>query len=195
MTNKKTKPARPRAPSALLIVALCFGASAALRILDPDSAIAQAAVAAAEGAPVRPESGCSPVDPGGLLASLQERERQLEVRAAEIADRERMLQVADAQYEEQLAALREAEEKLASTLALADGAAERDVGRLVTVYENMKSKDAARIFETMDVTFAAGFLSRMRQDAAAKILGGMSSERAYAVSAVIAGRNASAPRE
>lgn len=194
MTGEIKKPRR-KTPGALLIVGLCFGASAALRLLDPQGAMAQAAAAAMQGEAIRPEKGCEPADPGGLLASLQERERQLDARAAEIADRERKLEVADAKYEEQLAALREAEEKLSATLALADGAAERDVARLVTVYENMKPKDAARIFETMDVTFAAGFLSRMRQDAAAKILGGMSSERAYAVSAVIAGRNASAPRE
>ena len=194
MTGKTPSPRR-KAPGALLIVGLCFGASAALRLLDPEGSMAQAAAAVVRGEAARPEPDCAPADAGGLLASIQEREGQLDARAAEIADRERKLEVADAKYEEQLAALREAEEKLSATLALADGAAERDVTRLVTVYENMKPKDAARIFESMDVTFAAGFLSRMRQDAAARILGGMSAERAYAVSAVIAGRNASAPRE
>ena len=38
----------------------------------------------------------------------------------------------------------------------------------------MNPKNAARIFESMDVTFAAGFLARMRKDTAAKIMGGMS---------------------
>ena len=33
---------------------------------------------------------------------------------------------------------------------------------MTTVYENMKPADAARIFETMDVNFAAGLLARMR---------------------------------
>ena len=44
---------------------------------------------------------------------------------------------------------------------------------MTTVYENMKPADAARIFETMDVTFAAGLLARMRPDVAAEVLTGM----------------------
>lgn len=91
--------------------------------------------------------------------------------------------------------MREAEEQLAATLARADRAAEQDVSQLVEVYESMNPKNAAQIFEAMDVTFAAGFLSRMQREAAAEILSGLPPDKAYAVSVVIAGRNASAPRE
>ena len=41
---------------------------------------------------------------------------------------------------------------------MADKAAERDIARMTTVYENMKPAEAARIFERMDVKFAAGLL-------------------------------------
>ena len=51
------------------------------------------------------------------------------------------------------------------------------------------------VFESMDVVFAAGFISRMQRDAAARIMAGLSAEKAYAVSVVIAGRNAAAPTE
>jgi len=193
----KTRSA-PRAPGALLLLALCFVGSAGLRIADPEGALAKEAAATGVGGGMQLAAAdpCGPgADPTGLLAALKQREDQLDARAAEIADRERLLQVAEAKYKEQLEALRTAEERLAATLAVADEAAEQDIERLTAVYENMNPKNAARIFESMDVTFAAGFLARMRKDTAAKIMGGMSAERAYAISAVIAGRNARAPRE
>lgn len=191
---------RLRPPGALTLIFACFAASALLRAADPGGTLAQAAASMGEAGDAsgsEPTAAvCEPVDdPSGLLAALRERERQLDDRAAAIADRERLLDVAEAKFKEQLEALRTAEEKLAATLAVADEAAEADIEKLVSVYENMKPKDASKIFESMDVTFAAGFLARMRQEAAARILGGMSAERAYAVSAVIAGRNASVPRE
>lgn len=187
-----------RAPGALLLLALCFAGSAVLRIADPDGAVAKEAAATVAGAgdhAAAADACDAEADPSGLLAALKQRENQLDSRAAGIADRERLLQVAEAKYREQLEALRTAEERLAATLAVADEAAEKDIERLTAVYENMNPKNAAKIFESMDVTFAAGFLARMRKDTAAKIMGGMSAERAYAISAVIAGRNARAPRE
>ena len=186
-----------RSPGALLLLTLCFIGSAGLRMADPDGAVAKEAAAtlANAGQSRGAADPCGDQDPTGLLSALKQRETQLAARAAEIADRERLLQVAEAKYQEQLEALRTAEERLAATLAVADEAAEQDIERLTAVYENMNPKNAARIFESMDVTFAAGFLARMRKDTAAKIMGAMSAERAYAISAVIAGRNARAPRE
>ncbi|MEZ5673973.1 MAG: hypothetical protein R3D81_01625 [Thalassovita sp.] len=80
-------------------------------------------------------------------------------------------------------------------MAVADQAAERDIGTLVAVYENMKPKDAAPLFEEMDPNFAAGFLSRMKPEAAAGIMAGLSPNVAYTISVVLAGRNAEAPKE
>lgn len=184
---------------AIAILVVCFGASAALRLTDPQGAFAEEAVAAVEGAAASPGASsheCPPTgSPDELIAAVREREEQLERRADEIADRARVLEVAEARYREQEAALREAEDKLAETLAIADSAAETDVARLVQVYEAMNPKNAAQVFESMDVVFAAGFVSRMNRDSAARIMSGLSPEKAYAVSAVIAGRNAAAPTQ
>jgi flagellar motility protein MotE (MotC chaperone) len=178
-----------------MLVTVCFAGSAVARLADPEGAIARETRPLGATAAVSSEEAAECPDPSGLLAAIREREQELDRRAARMADRARILEVAEAKYEEQTAALKEAERKLAETLAIAETAAESDLDRMVAVYQSMKPKEAARIFETMDVTFAAGFLARMREDAAARILGGMTPERAYAVSAVIAGRNAAAPRE
>lgn len=89
-----------------------------------------------------------------------------------------------------LAELAAAEDSLRRTLAIAETAAEDDLAGLTRVYETMKPKDAAALFERMDARFAAGFLARMRPEAGAGIMAGLSPEAAHAISVVLAGRNA-----
>lgn len=127
-------------------------------------------------------------------AELDAREEALERRTAREEQRlsEGMARLTDvrAQVEGMLAELEGSEARLDAAIARAAGAAEDDLGQLTTVYETMKSKDAARLFEQMEPEFAAGFLGRMRPEAAAEVMAGLTAERAYAVSAVLAGRNA-----
>ena len=130
-----------------------------------------------------------------LLAAIQRREAQLAEREAYIDRRMQTLAVAEQRVQEQMAALTDAEEKLAATLALADSATEQDVSRLTEVYQRMKPDEAAGIFETMDIQFAAGFFSRMRPESSAAIMAHLPAELAYSISVVMAGRNANAPTE
>ncbi|SET44442.1 MotE family protein [Oceanicella actignis] len=184
-------------PGALTIVGLCFAASAGLRLADPDGAIAKEAahLASEHGAPQTKAAAEDCPDPGGLLAALRERQAQLDAREGALADREKLLEAARAELDEQLARVKAAEASLAETLALADKAAEKDIARLVSVYEAMKPKNAARVLESMEVTFAAGLVARMNKNAAAAIMAAMSPEKAYAISVIVAGRNANVPTE
>lgn len=180
---------------ALVILALMFAASAALRLGGSlGTALAESSRAEADVPLVEAPAECPP-PPAALAASLSEREGRLAAQEAAIADREAALALADEAVARRLAELQAAEQELRKTLALADGAAEEDVTRLVTVYETMKPKEAARLFDAMEADFAAGFLGRMRADAAAAVLAGMQPDKAYAVSAILAGRNAAAPRD
>jgi flagellar motility protein MotE (MotC chaperone) len=88
-----------------------------------------------------------------------------------------------------------AEASLKEVLTIADGAAEQDLARLTAVYEAMKPADAAALFDAMAPEFAAGFLGRMQTTAAAAVLAGMSRDKAYSISILIAGRNAMAPKD
>jgi flagellar motility protein MotE (MotC chaperone) len=54
----------------------------------------------------------------------------------------------------------------------------------------MKPARAGEIFKAMDPSFAAGFLTEMNSENAALILSSMDTEKAYAASVIIAGRNA-----
>ena len=129
-----------------------------------------------------------------LLAALRERESTLVSSEAALEVRKQALSIAETKITARLEELKAAEAQLSSTLALADSASEDDLARLTTVYENMKPKEAALLFSEMDPDFAAGFLARMRPDAAAAVLAGLDPKVAYGISAVLAGRNATVPR-
>lgn len=187
-------------PGALFVIGVCFFGSGVLRVAEMGPAIAEEMAAMK----ADPEMGAAQIAPGqcppqlepeSLLMAIQDREAQLDERENRLNDREQVLRVAALKIDEQLAELAAAEDRLTETLSLADEAAEKDIQRLTTVYENMKPKNAATIFETMDINFAAGFLMRMRPDAAAAVLSNLSSEAAYSVSVVMAGRNVGVPTE
>ncbi len=179
---------------ALVIVALLFASSGALRL---GSGIG-AALAKSEDLPeaephAEPLAACE--TPTALAEALRLREDRVAVQEASLKDRLAALALADAAITQRLEELKAAEAELSATLALADGAAEADIDKLTAVYQAMKPKDAAALFETMSPEFAAGFLGRMPPESAAAILSGMSAEAAYGVSVIVAGRNADVPKE
>lgn len=130
-----------------------------------------------------------------LLRELQRREMLLQTRERQIEDRMQALKVADEAIAAKLLALTNMEEALRKTLAMADGASERDLESLTSVYNNMKPKEAAGLFETMDPAFAAGFLARMRPETAAGIMAKLSPDAAYSISVILAGRNTGVPKK
>ena len=178
----------PRARSGVALIVLCFFGSAALRLSDDGWALAQGL-----GKVSAPAATPGPSDGDHLLTAVRERETQLDAEEARLAERKQTLSIAEAKLAEQLAAFDKAQKNLEKTLALADEAAERDIARMTTVYENMKPADAARILEKMDVKFAAGLVARMRPDVAAQVMTGMTPESAYALTVTIASRNAAVP--
>jgi len=130
-----------------------------------------------------------------ILAAINTREDRVMLREGQLADRIQALAVAEAEIAAQIAILETAEKSLAETISIAESATDDDLIRLTSVYENMKPKDAAALFEEMASEFAAGFLARMRADSAAAIMAGLEPTTAYAISLIIAGRNAQVPRE
>jgi flagellar motility protein MotE (MotC chaperone) len=142
-----------------------------------------------------PRAGAEAESGDLLLSAIRERETQLRQEELRLAELGRTLQVSEAKLAEQLAAFEIAQRNLEETLAMADGAAERDIAAMTSVYENMEPKDAARIVERMDVGFAAGLLARMRPEVAADVLTGMDADAAYAITLTITSRNAAVPKQ
>ena len=143
---------------------------------------------------IAPKEGIdNPEEASQLLAVLRQRSDELDALELELLDKEKALAASELVIRQNLEKLEETEKRLSQTIAAVDSASTDDVDALTAVYESMKPKTAAPLFEQMTPDFAAGFLSRMRPDAAAGILAGLTAEHGYAVSVVMAGRNATAP--
>lgn len=134
-------------------------------------------------------------DAMALLTTLRAREAELRGREENLTARMAELATAEERLTQLLAELTYAENALEQTMALTQTAAEDDITRLTTVYENMKPDSAAVLFEEMEPGFAAGFIARLRPETAAQILAGLPPRTAYAISAILAGRNALVPTD
>lgn len=190
-SSDRKKPRRRLGRGSIWLIAALFAASAMIRF---GSGIGQAFADAAE--PPESQNASCTTESGTmeLLKQVQERERRVTEREGLLADRSQAMGLAESRIEERLAALVQAEQKLAETVTIADKAADDDVARLVTVYENMKPKEAAPLFSAMSPDFAAGFLSKMRPEASAAVMASLDPQVAYTISVIMAGRNAGAPK-
>lgn len=130
-----------------------------------------------------------------LLNQIANRSKELDDREAALRDREAKLDIAEKVITQNLDRLSQAERSLKETIAKVDGASESDLDQLTRMYASMKPKVASQLFEQMTPEFAAGFLARMPADAAGGIMSGLPPDQAYAISVVLAGRNANAPKE
>jgi flagellar motility protein MotE (MotC chaperone) len=179
-----------RARGPLAAVAALLLCSALVRTGDGVGHAMARAGADSAGPPAAPAHCEPPADLQRLLDEMTAREARLDADEAALADRRAALALVDAEIARKLEELAAAEDSLRRTLAIAETAAEDDIARLTRVYETMKPKQAAALFEQMDARFASGFLARMRPEAAAEIMAGLSPEAAHRLSVVLAGRNA-----
>jgi len=179
---------RPR--GTLTVIMALLVASALVRLgggADQALARTDATAEATEDPPAQCET---PADLQLLLDEMTAREARLAEDEAALVDRREALALVDAEVARKLDELAAAEDSLRRTLAIAETAAADDIARLTKVYETMKPKQAAALFEQMDARFASGFLARMRPESAAAIMAGLSPEAAHMFSVVLAGRNA-----
>jgi flagellar motility protein MotE (MotC chaperone) len=125
-----------------------------------------------------------------LLRAIDERSRQLDAWSSDLAARARMLEAIEARASEQVQALQAERKALETALGRFDQEAEAGIASLVEIYENMKPKEAARIFEAMPAEVAAGFVRRMAEKKSALVMGNISAEHAYAITLALANSRA-----
>jgi flagellar motility protein MotE (MotC chaperone) len=108
-----------------------------------------------------------------VLQSLSDRREQIDARERELATREKLLEAAEKKVEARIAELKTIEASIEQMLEIRDEKEEEQIRSLVKVYENMKAKDAARIFESLDETILIAVMGRMREAKMADILAKM----------------------
>lgn len=125
-----------------------------------------------------------------VLQKLADRRAELDRRQQEIDTRAHLLQATENRIDAKIAELKGIQQTVDSLLKRHDKQKEEQLRSVVKIYENMKPKDAARIFEQLDMTVLLDVIERMREQKAAPVLANMSPDKAKAVTALLAERRA-----
>lgn len=121
-----------------------------------------------------------------LLQDLSRRRDELNTRQNGLDMRERLIEVTERRVERKLAEIKEIEANITVMLKQYDDAQEARLKSLVKVYESMKPKDAARIFNTLDLAVLIPVAERMKETKIAQILSKMAAGSAIALTTELA---------
>ncbi|MDJ0944142.1 MAG: hypothetical protein QNJ30_11785 [Kiloniellales bacterium] len=152
----------------------------------------QPAAAGAEPAPAE----VRPVDPFSLtdseielLQKLSARREALEQRSLELEQRAVLLSAAEARIEERIQELKALQANIEGMIEQRDEKQEAQLRSLVKIYESMKPKEAARIFEELDMTVLLEVIDRMKERKSAPILAKMNPDKAKEVTVELADKH------
>jgi flagellar motility protein MotE (MotC chaperone) len=143
-------------------------------------------------APVAPPENAKPQMSAGeraVLESLQQRRQELETRAREIEVRDSLLKAAEKRIEQRLQELKEVETRNTGAAAEKKEAEAAKFKSLVTMYENMKAKDAAKIFDRLDLRILVEVADAMNPRRMSDILGLMDTAAAEKLTVELANRS------
>jgi flagellar motility protein MotE (MotC chaperone) len=123
-----------------------------------------------------------------ILERLKERRQELDSRGREIELRESLLQAAEKKFENRASQLRDLESSAGGAVQRKEEAETQRLRNLVIMYENMKAKDAARIFDRLDMRILVEVASQINPRRMSDILGSMSPEAAERLTVELANR-------
>jgi flagellar motility protein MotE (MotC chaperone) len=132
-----------------------------------------------------------PVAPRGeraILERLSDRRQQLDARDEELAMRENLLKAAEKRVEAKVAELKALEAKVKSALDQRDETEAKRFKGIVAMYEGMKPKDAARIFDRLDLKILVDVSTQMKPATMSAILAQMAPESAERLTVELAQR-------
>ncbi|MBE6444085.1 MAG: hypothetical protein E7020_05415 [Alphaproteobacteria bacterium] len=124
-----------------------------------------------------------------ILQELAERREALDARAKEIDKRAIQLKVAEGEIDKKLNQLKEYEDRLTKLINQYTKKEQENINSLVKLYTSMKPKDAARIFNTLDLEITVAILKGMKPSTSSAIISQMTPERAQEITAVLIGNN------
>lgn len=145
-----------------------------------------------EGVAVNPEQqqGGMAVSPSerAILERLQARRQELEARAREIDIRESLLKAAEKRVESKVEEMKAVESRISTaTQQKSDADAARFKG-IVTMYEAMKPKDAAKVFDRLEMPVLIEIATQIAPRKMSDILGAMQTEAAERLTVEMARR-------
>lgn len=147
----------------------------------------------AEGAPAAGADANSPplpinFDPSTLTKSeidilqrLAERRDMITQRERELEAKEGLLKAAEGRIDGKIAQLQDLEKNIQGLLKKYDGQKQAEIEQLVKIYGAMKPKDAARIFDSLEMPILVSVIQSMKESKVAPIMAMMSAAKATAL--------------
>lgn len=123
-----------------------------------------------------------------VLQKLQERRGTLDTREKDIEKREALLKAAEDQIDRKVAEMKTLQNTIEGLLRQYNDQEDNKMRSLVKIYENMKPKEAAKIFEQLDMNILLEVVERMKEQRVAPIMAEMDPSKAKAVTAELAQR-------
>jgi flagellar motility protein MotE (MotC chaperone) len=146
-------------------------------------------LAAAGGDAASAPGGLSPAE-RALLERLQERRQDLDARNRDLELRENLIKDAEKRLENRIDELKDVENRINGK----GGEQAAKFKSLVVMYEGMKPKDAARIFDKLDQGVLVDVANAMNPRKLADVLALMNAEMAQRLTVELARRNAATER-
>jgi flagellar motility protein MotE (MotC chaperone) len=123
-----------------------------------------------------------------LLQQLAERREKLDQRAQTLDRRESLVKAAEKRLTQKVGEMERLRTEIEDLLVKYDEQETRQLARLVNIYEKMKPKDAARIFEDLDQDVLLKVVERMNERKTAPILAEMRPDKAQQLTIELAER-------
>lgn len=149
--------------------------------------VQDAQMAPVEAPPAQPTEIPSQTSRDTLLERLGERRVVMEEREQDLRVREQLLEAAERRLEERMAELTALEARVTASADEADARESQEIARLVEVYSAMRAKDAAAIFDLLDMPILMEVANAMNPRKMADILGEMTPEIARSLTIALAG--------
>ena len=129
-----------------------------------------------------------------VLESLNQRRQELDARARELDLRESLLKANEKKIDARLNEVKEIEGRINATAKKKDEAEAARFKSLFSLYENLKAKDAAKIFDRLDLPVLLEVASQINPRRMSDILAQMSAQTAERLTTEIAARSGAVAR-
>ena len=123
-----------------------------------------------------------------ILGRLQERRKELDTRTKELDMRESLLKATEKRLDGKIGELKDLETRVKTLMGTRDKSEQQRFKSIVSMYENMKSKDAARILERLDMRIQVAVASEIKPAKMAEVLAAMSADAAERLTSELARR-------
>ncbi len=115
------------------------------------------------------------------LQRLAERRDLIEKREREANSKEGLLKAAEARIDGKIAQLQDLEKNIQGLLKQYDGQKQAEIEQLVKIYGAMKPKEAARIFDSLEMPILVAVIQSMKETKVAPIMAAMAPAKATAL--------------